>query len=85
LQTRFGDELVIIGICHPKGSEKMREVVDTKGIDYPVAVDREGAMIQAYEVNSFPDYYVIDQSGRLVVADCQNSKVEEVVAGLLGP
>ncbi|WP_269524889.1 TlpA family protein disulfide reductase [Coraliomargarita parva] len=83
LQERFKDELVLIGICNPRGAENMEQVVQSKGIRYPVAVDPEGATIEAYGVNGFPDYYIIDPNGVLVVADCTNSQVAAVVERLL--
>jgi len=83
LQAKYPDDLVIIGICAPKGAEKMAEVVKEHGIEYAVAVDQSGATSDAYKVNGFPDFYVIDRSGKLVVADCQNGKVGAVVEQLL--
>ena len=58
-------------------------MVASKGIKYPVAIDAKGETIAAYSVNSFPDYYIIDQNGTLVVADCANDQVEAVIEKLL--
>lgn len=83
LHTKYAADVVFIGICHPEGAEKMRETVREKDILYPVAVDSSGKTGKAYAVNGYPDYYIIDQTGKLVVADCANSKVEDVIAALL--
>lgn len=83
LAEKYKDKVVIIGICNPKGAEKIEEVVASKGIKYPVAIDAKGDTIAAYSVNSFPDYYIIDQNGTLVVADCANDQVEAVIEKLL--
>jgi hypothetical protein len=39
--------------------------------------------VDAFHVDSFPDYYVIDKSGRLRVADMANSELERVITMLL--
>lgn len=83
IMEKYGDQVVIIGICHPKGAEKMKDVVEKQGIKYPVAVDIRSATSTAYKVNGYPDYHIIDKSGKLVVADCSNGKVEAVLELLL--
>lgn len=75
--------VVFIGVCHPQGAEKMAETAEKHGIRYPIVADPGGAMIADYKVDSFPDYYIIDREGRLVVADCQNGKVADAVERLL--
>ena len=75
LQRKYGEKgLVVIGVCHPRGADKMKQTVEGKGIEYLVAKDVEGKSIQSYAVNGFPDYYLIDRSGKLRIADCKNSK-----------
>lgn len=76
--------LVILGVCHPRGGEKMADTVTAKGIQYPVALDGDGATIAAYAVDGFPDYYFVDRAGKLVVADCKNASVEDALRLLLG-
>lgn len=83
IHEKYKDQVVIIGVCHPRGSEKMAETVKQKGIKYPVAIDTAGKTIADYKVNGYPDYYVIDQEGKLVVADCANGKLDEVLEKLL--
>ena len=60
----------------------MAAFVKEQGIPYPVAVDR-GTTASSFAVDSFPDYYLIDRSGKLRVADLQNSELDRVVAQLL--
>ena len=44
LMEKYGKEgLVIIGVCHPTGAEKMQQTVKEKDIKYPVAADLTGA------------------------------------------
>ena len=84
LQAKYKDQgLVIIGVCHPRGVEKMEQTVKDKGIEYLVAADSQGKTIDAYMVSSFPDYYFIDRQGTLRIADCANGAVEEAIKALL--
>jgi thiol-disulfide isomerase/thioredoxin len=85
LAAKYKDKgLVIIGVCHPQGVEKMAQMAKDKGIKYPVTADKDGTTIKAYKVNSYPDYYFIDRSGNLRIADCANGKVDAAIEALLG-
>jgi len=83
LAEKYKDQVVFIGVCHPRGAEKMKQTVEDKGIEYPVAVDTDGKAAEAYQVNGFPDYYIIDREGKVVLADCANAKVGDALAALL--
>lgn len=82
LAEKFKDKVVIIGVCHPKGGENMEKMVKDKGIKYPVCLDTDGKTAKAYGVNGFPDYYIIDAAGKLVIADCANGAVEKALEAL---
>lgn len=75
--------LVVIGVCASNGAEKMAEVAKQLKIAYPVAADIDNATVNAYGVNGFPDYYLIDRKGQLRYADIKNGMVEEAVKALL--
>jgi cytochrome c biogenesis protein CcmG, thiol:disulfide interchange protein DsbE len=83
LAQKYKDKVVIIGVCHPRGGEKMAAMVKEKGIQYPVCLDTDGATAKAYAVNGFPDYYIFDATGKLVAADCANSAVDKVLSLLV--
>ena len=83
IAAKYKDQVAFIGICHPRGVEKMSEVVADKGIKFPVAADPTGATNETFKVNSYPDYVIIDQQGNIVVADARNDKVEEIIQALL--
>jgi cytochrome c biogenesis protein CcmG/thiol:disulfide interchange protein DsbE len=84
LQKKYADQgLVVLGVCHPKGGEKMAETVKDKGMEYATALDAEGKTIAAYGANSFPDYYFIDRKGVLRIADCSNGSIEDAIKALL--
>lgn len=84
IAEKYADKgVVFIGVCHPRGVEKMAETVSEHGIRFPVAADPSGATNEAYRVNSYPDYFIIDRQGRVVVADARNNVVEEILDELL--
>jgi thiol-disulfide isomerase/thioredoxin len=84
MAAKYADRgVVVLGVCHPEGGEKMAATATEHGIRYPLALDAQGATIKAFAVDSFPDYYVVGRDGSLVAADVSNSKVEEVVQALL--
>jgi thiol-disulfide isomerase/thioredoxin len=85
LQEKYaGQGLVIIGVCHTQGAEKMSEMVKQHGIKYPVVADVNGKTVEAFRVNSFPDYYFLDAEGKLIAADVKNAHVEDVIKAILG-
>ena len=83
IHNKYPDDVVFIGVCHPRGAEKMMKVLKDKGIEYPIAIDTDGKVADAYHVNGYPDYFIIDRDGTLVVADCANSKVSAVLAKMI--
>mgnify|MGYP003676513705 CR=1 FL=1 len=84
LSAKYADQgLVLIGIHSKSGAEKAPAFVADKGIGYPIALDSEGKTVAAFGVDSFPDYYVIDRSGKLRVADLPNAELEATIKVLL--
>lgn len=77
------DGVVLIGICHPQGADRMIPIAKQLGIQYPIAIDARGTTIANYRVNEYPDYYLIDRSGQLRVADCRNDSIEAAIQALL--
>jgi thiol-disulfide isomerase/thioredoxin len=73
------DGLVIIGVHTTRGGENMDDFVKEQGIDWPVAVDVDGKTVKAFQVDSFPDYYLIDRQGILRVADLVNGDLDRAV------
>lgn len=76
--------LVVLGICNPRGGEKMAATVEEHGIAFPTVLDPKQDTARAYGVDGYPDYYLVDREGRLIVADCNNASVEAAVRLLLG-
>jgi thiol-disulfide isomerase/thioredoxin len=75
--------VVFIGVCHLRGGDKMAEMVKSKGIEYPVCLDAKNRVNEAYLVDSYPDYYIIDREGRLRGADLAAPQVEKAIQQLL--
>ncbi len=61
----------------------MADFVTKEKIPYPVAIDTEGKTHEAFAVDSHPDYYVIDKSGRVRIADMANAELDRVIEILL--
>lgn len=83
LQKKYGEDVVFIGVCAKSGSEKMDATVKAKGIEYPVAIDADNVTKNNYHANSYPDYYIIDRTGKLRWGDFANKDVEKAIKILL--
>ena len=83
LAEKYRDEMVMIGVCHDRGAESMGNVVQSRGIKYPVCHDVGNTTSESFMVNGYPDYYIFDQKGRLRVPDCRNGSVEDAIKALI--
>jgi SAM-dependent methyltransferase len=64
------DGLLVIGVHTPEFSfehdlERVREQVQERAIDYPVALDNDYAIWRAFDNQYWPALYVLDQRGRV--------------------
>ena len=57
----------------------MPDLVHSLDIPYPVAVDTRGLTERAYFVDSHPDFYIIDRSGRVRIADLMDFELERAI------
>ena len=57
----------------------MPDLVRSLDIPYPVAVDNRGLTERAYFVDSHPDFYIIDRSGRVRIADLMDFELERAI------
>lgn len=83
MQQHGKDKLVIIGVASTLGGEALTKIVSDHSLNYPVCVDVDNRTNTAYAPNGYPDYYLIDQFGRLRIADCSNKSLESAVAALV--
>jgi thiol-disulfide isomerase/thioredoxin len=77
------DGVVLIGVCHKDGGEKMTETIRSKRIEYPCVLDAKGEANAAFKVDGYPDYVIIDREGRVRGADVQNGQVQNAIEYLL--
>ncbi|MEE9128438.1 MAG: TlpA disulfide reductase family protein [Phycisphaerales bacterium] len=92
---QYADEgVVLIGVHDARhGWDKAAETVDTKNINYPVALDMSaegedpqsssGVSTIAWNVRFWPTYFVIDKHGRVRAAGLKPDHVENVIDALL--
>jgi len=83
LAEKYKGKVVFLGVCHPKGGSKMKALAKKKGIKYPIALDHTGKTIDAYKVGGYPDYYIIGKDGKMLLADCANRSLDEVLKALV--
>ena len=85
LVEKYKDQgLIFIGVHDAKkGFEKAPSVVESKKINYPVAVDDGGASRKAWKVRFWPTYAVLDHKGIVRAAGLKPTHVERVVKKLL--
>ncbi|MFT4589896.1 MAG: cytochrome c biogenesis protein CcmG/thiol:disulfide interchange protein DsbE [Limisphaerales bacterium] len=75
--------VVIIGVCAPRGGEKMAATAKQHNIKYAIALDIDGATMKAFKANSYPDYFIIDRKGNLRWGDIANRDAEKAIELLL--
>ena len=75
--------LVIIGVHTTNQGDQMADFVKKEALPWAAAVDDDGKTVKAFHVDSYPDYYVVDRSGKLRVADLANGELDRVVEALL--
>ena len=82
-EKHANDDLVVIGIHTDNDADKGPDYVRDEAIRYPVAFDTNNEVIARFHVDSYPDYYLIDRSGKLRFADLSNGDVDRAVEMLL--
>lgn len=61
--------LVLVGVHTARGSrdeEGVRRFLDARDVEYPIALDHDGAAARAFGVSGIPHAFVFDRSGSLV-------------------
>ena len=57
----------------------MPDLIRSLDIPYPVAVDNRGLTERAYYVDSHPDFFIIDRSGRVRIADLMDFELDRAI------
>lgn len=91
-------DLVVLGVANPKtdahpnnndvSEGEVKAFIDENGITYPVLMDVDGALFDAYRIMSFPTTFMIDENGNIfgyvsgmLTADMMDSIVEQTMSG----
>lgn len=90
-RTRRAEGLTIVGIHSPETPEeheRSRVVTNLRrlGITWPVAIDNDFALWNAYHIEAWPTQMIFDRRGHLrkvVVGDSQDAVVDAAVTRLL--
>lgn len=90
-QTKSRADLVIVGVHSPETSyERDRDNLVTslqaQGVTWPVAVDNDFSLWNAYGVQAWPTQMIFDRSGHLrktIIGDSQDEKVNSAIEQLL--
>lgn len=77
------DGLEIIGVHTTLGSDEVEQFVTDNSIPWPIAVDVDKKTVSAWHVHNYPDYYLIDRSGNLRVADLYEGHLEMATTAML--
>ncbi|MFM7050987.1 MAG: TlpA family protein disulfide reductase [Planctomycetota bacterium] len=85
LSRKYADKgVVVVGVCHKDGGEKMAATAKSNAIEYPICLDFAGKTNALYLVDGYPDFYIVDRDGRVRGADIGNGNVEAAIVALLG-
>ena len=66
LQNRYKDRLQIIGLADDDGPDVVKQVIDSEGINFPVAIVTDKIRIDYGGVTALPTVFVINTEGRIV-------------------
>lgn len=84
LYKRYRDQgLAWLSVCTTQSAADFDRAVHDLGIEYPVCLDDSNFSDMRFAVDSYPDYYIIDRSGIVAAADCENDRVEDIIKVLL--
>ncbi len=77
------DGLIVVGVHHPKGYDNAEAVAKSRGLTFPIALDAEGKVREALNVDQDPDLYFIDRSGQIRFADVRTDSAMKAAQVLL--
>ena len=88
---RYGPRgLAVVGVSvdGPRNFARVRPFVASRGLTYPIVLDRDGRLQQSYQVVAVPTAVLIDTSGAIVQVRVayrpgEGSKLEEAIRALL--
>jgi thiol-disulfide isomerase/thioredoxin len=91
LHAREGNRLAIVGVHTPetmveRDRSHVKQSLHDLGIVWPVAIDDDSRIWNAYSVQAWPTQLIFDRSGRLrqtIVGDSQDDAVDAAIDKLL--
>jgi len=87
LVQRFHDEpFALLGVCRESDADAAQESAADHGMTWPSWLDgTSGAICEAYSVEGFPRFYLLDAEGRIVSKDVPVGRLAEAVEAVLHP
>jgi thiol-disulfide isomerase/thioredoxin len=82
-EKHAGDGLIVVGVHDRKGFDRAGDILTAQGAKFINAMDKDNSLRTALEVDSDPDFYLIDRAGNLRFADVATSSVEPAIEKLL--
>ena len=82
----FSGDLIVLAINTGESRSKVRRFVEENEISYPVLLDTEGEVTQAYRIRGMPTSYYVDRNGiirQIRVGYHTLSDMEEIIRSIL--
>ena len=83
ITTNLADQVKVLSIDILETPEKVRRVVQQKGIKYDVLLDQKGDVARRYRVKGTPTSIVIDRKGNIAYYGYELHKAEKLINSLL--
>lgn len=78
-----GKEFALYSIHIQESQKKVSSFAEKYGVSYPILIDGDGSVAQAYGVRGIPSRTIVGKDGKIVCRDCTDFEAE--LAKLLGP
>jgi len=82
--------VVFLGVDSKEPGDLVAQFAAAKGINYPLVLDRDGAVDERYDVRAIPTTYIVDRDGRIKYVQVDQlegpvlaSALDDVIAGRL--
>lgn len=84
MAEKYADKQVrVVGVCNTRGSETMMETAEKHGGKFAMAADIDDKTKDAYGVQWWPYYVIVDREGIVRAAGVRSDKLTEVLDRLL--
>jgi len=84
LADQYRDDVDFLAVHDAtRGAEKMVSLAEENGVNYPVALDADGASARNWNVNTWPTIFILDRNGIVRGAGMRAEYIEDAVQTLL--